>query len=97
MQSTITFAARLSDIASNAERQNTAAIVGIHQAGSQAAQAASAESQARLASVDAAARRVVESLERLESEFSGSGETVRRVRQELTELAGWIIARLDRR
>lgn len=97
MQSTLTFAARLSEIAANAERQNTQAVANIHRAGAQAAEAAAGEAKGRLASVDEAARRVVDTLGRLETEFSGSGETVRRVRQELTELAGWIIARLDRR
>jgi hypothetical protein len=97
MQSTVTFAARLSEIASGAEKQNTQAVANIHLAASQAADSAGAQAQARLAAVEEAATRVIQTLGRLDSEFAGSGDTVQRVRRELTELAGWIIERLDRR
>jgi hypothetical protein len=97
MQSTITFAARLSEIASGAEKQNAQAVTNIHLAASQAADMAGAQAQARLAAVEEAAHRVIDTLGRLDTEFTGSGDTVQRVRRELTELAGWIIERLDRR
>ncbi len=86
MQSTLAFGARLSEIAAGLENRNA-----------RAAEAATAEARQRLASVEAVARQVTETLARLDAEFAGSGDTVRQVRRELTELAGWIIARLDRR
>ncbi|MGI8839552.1 MAG: hypothetical protein ACR2F8_02005 [Caulobacteraceae bacterium] len=86
MQSTLAFGARLSEIAAGLENRNA-----------KAAEAAAAEARERLASVEAAAGRVTETLGRLDAEFAGSGDTVQRVRRELTELVGWIIARLDRR
>ena len=86
LQSTLTFGARLSEIAANLESQSA-----------RTGQALAAEARERLASVEAAARRVTETLARLNAEFSGSGDTVARVRRELTELAGWIIERLNAR
>lgn len=49
-----------------------------------------------LTAVTEAAHRTAETLRRLDADFEGSGETVQRVRRELTELAAWIIARLER-
>ena len=86
LQSTLTFGARLSEIAASLDGKSA-----------RSAEAAAAEARERLATVEAAARRVAETLERLNAEFSGSGDTIQKVRRELTELAGWIIERLDRR
>jgi len=97
MQSTVTFAARLSEIAAGAEKQNTQAVANIHSAATQAADNAATQAQARLAAVEEAAARVIQTLGRLDREFAGSSDTVQQVRRELTELAGWIIERLDRR
>ena len=84
LQSTLTFGSRLSEIAANLESQNN-----------RAGQASASEARERLASVETAARRVTETLARLNAEFSGSGDTVQQVRRQLTELAGWIIERLN--
>jgi archaellum component FlaC len=72
-------------------------VTNIHLAASQAADLAGSQAQARLAAVEGAAQRVIDTLGRLDSEFAGSGDTVQRVRRELAELAAWIIERLDGR
>jgi phage shock protein A len=52
-------------------------------------------SSAALVEVEAAAARVKETMQGLKQEFAGSSATVEHVRRELTELASWIIERLD--
>ena len=59
--------------------------------------AANAEKQNNqaVANIQGAAERVAATLAKLETEFSGSGDTIVQVRRELTELAAWIIERLN--
>jgi len=94
--STGAFAERLAAIASRAEDNNRETIVALQQVADATAARATEESRARLDEVRAAADSVAEALQRLNAEFVGSGETVQKVRRELTELAGWIIERLER-
>lgn len=61
----------------------------------QASQLLTDRTAASLGAVDDSARQIAVSLSTLNTEFSGSGEAVQKVRGELAELAGWIIARLD--
>jgi biopolymer transport protein ExbB/TolQ len=96
-RSTATFAARLAEIATRIEERDARAIETVHRSAEAAAQRAATEAESRLKSLETAAGRVVQTLDRLDAEFADSGDTVRRVRRELTELAGWIIERLDRR
>jgi hypothetical protein len=96
-ESTAAFTARLSQIATGAETRNAEAIGALHKAAADAAAQAAAQSRASVEALEAAARAVVQTLGRLDAEFAGSGDTVARVRRELTELAGWIIERIERR
>lgn len=90
------FDERLRAVADNADARNAESLATLHQAASDAANAAQSEAQARLVALESTARRVIESLNGLEKEFAGSGDAVIKVRRELAELAGWIIARLEK-
>ncbi|MDP3870415.1 hypothetical protein [Phenylobacterium sp.] len=78
-------------IADEQVRHNKDAMDALAHASDQLAQRANAS----LSEIDQSAQRVAAALTSLNSEFSGSSEAVQRVRRELAELAGWIIARLD--
>lgn len=95
--STAAFASRLAEIATRAQERDARSIEAIHKSAEQAASRAAAQAEERLKSLENAAARVVQTLDRLDAEFAGSGDAVKRVRRELTELAGWMIERLDRR
>jgi chromosome segregation ATPase len=96
-RSTAAFASRLAEIATRAQERDARSIEAIHKSAEQAASRAAAQAEERLKSLENAAARVVQTLDRLDAEFAGSGDAVKRVRRELTELAGWMIERLDRR
>ncbi|MEO7025955.1 MAG: hypothetical protein ABI056_00200, partial [Caulobacteraceae bacterium] len=94
MKATVDFSTRLSQVGAEAERRENRSVAAIHQAGADAAGLAAEEARARLAQIETAAARVVESLKTLDREFSGSSATINTVRRELAELAAWIIERL---
>ena len=51
---------------------------------------------ASIASIEQVTAQAVETLGRLNQEFSGSSQSIEHVRRELAELAGWIIERLNK-
>lgn len=63
----------------------------------QATRDLSSKTHGSLAQIDQSAAEVARSIAKLNEEFSGSSEAVLRVRRELAELAGWIVARLDQK
>lgn len=92
---TADFSQRLTEIAAQTDERNAQSVAELHRVAGEAAAAAGAEAEQRLAALDAAARRVIETLGTLDREFEGSGQAVQQVRRELAELAGWIITRLE--
>lgn len=95
-RSTEAFSGRLEEIATRADARHVQSVEAIQQSADAAGSAATAEAAERLRALETAAQSAVQALTTLDKEFAGSGETIARVRRELTELAGWIIARLER-
>lgn len=87
-----TLAEQMNDAASSTGK---VAEVAIHRIETAAANLTDRTSTS-LSAVEQVSARTVETFQRLNAEFSGSSQSVEHVRRELAELAGWIIARLDR-
>ncbi|WP_332660850.1 hypothetical protein [Brevundimonas sp.] len=90
-ESALSFSEQMSGIAEAQARHGREALDDLAQASQLIAERAASS----LNTVDQSAQEVARSLTTLNAEFTGSGESVTRVRRELAELAGWIITRLD--
>lgn len=89
--SALSFSEQMSGIAEAQARHGREALDDLAHASQLIAERAASS----LNTVDQSAQEVARSLTTLNAEFTGSGESVTRVRRELAELAGWIITRLD--
>jgi len=87
----LAFSDQVSSLAQEQARQGREALDEL----ARASEAIAERAERSLGTLDESALNVARSLKLLNEEFSGSGEAVTRVRRELAELAGWIIARLD--